>query len=140
MLVYNEFETSQDFLLEGCWSDVFGNLYTGVLSVAPYASKVLQREDATTCSLTTGVDELEVAHSSGLYPNPVREGEQVRLSEPVKEPTSALLMDMTGRLVQEVAMAAGASMLPVGQGVRPGSYAVVLRTASHQQSLRLVVE
>ena len=64
----------------------------------------------------------------------------IRLSEPVETLTSVELLDMTGRSVQQGALPAGGELLPVGRNVRPGNYLVLLRDASRQRTLRLVVE
>ncbi len=141
MLVYNEFTSSQEFVLNGCWSDVNGELYTGSITVAPFSSVVLQKEPDTSCALTTGVDELNGASMlASLYPNPVRAGHQVHLSEALPASAKATLIDMTGRAVQESSLLAGATNIALGEHVGPGAYVLILRAGTEQQALRLVVE
>lgn len=142
MLVYNEFTTSQEFVLNGCWSDVDGELYTGSITVAPFSSVVLQKEADATCALTTGVEDDPDGTSklANLYPNPVRAGQQVHLSEALPNAAKATLMDMTGRTVQESSLAAGVTRIALNENVGPGSYVLTLRCGNEQQALRLVVE
>ncbi len=140
-LVYNEFGSTQEFMLEGCWSDVNGQMYSGSFSLPPFGSVVLQKEDDAACSLTTGVDEqTDMAPLPGLYPNPVRAGNQVHFMEALTSATTATLVDMTGRVVQEYSMLAGATRFSVAQHVRPGSYLLIMQSGVGQTALRLVVE
>jgi len=141
MLVYNEFGSTQEFILNGCWSDVNGVLYSGSVSVGPFSSVVLQKEDDPVCSLTTGVDDMAGSTVfSGLFPNPVQAGHQVHFKETLASATTAALVDMTGRTVQENSLLAGTNQLSINQNVRPGSYVLIMRSGTEQQTLRLVVE
>ena len=140
-LVYNDSGTSREFPLVGCWSDVNGNSYSGSVTLGAFKSVVLQKEEPGTCSMTTGFEDLATAEERWtLYPNPVHGDQPIRLSEPVETLTSVELLDMTGRSVQQGALPAGGELLPVGRNVRPGNYLVLLRDASRQRTLRLVVE
>jgi hypothetical protein len=141
MLVYNEYGSTQEFILDGCWSDVNGNLYSGSVEVAPFSSIVLQREEDMTCSLTTGVDDLGSIHDrGGLYPNPTKAGQTVFLKDALHATFSAELMDMTGRVVLEKVLPEGTITLGIPSSIRPGSYVLALRNADRTQTHRLVVE
>lgn len=141
LLLYNEFGSSQDFFLDGCWSDVEGIMHSGILSIAPFGSIVLQKEEDGACSLTTGVNDLESLTTMGqVYPNPTRAGYTIHLTEAVSAPTIAALVDMTGRKVQEFGMPAGSSSMPITENVQTGSYLLILQTATEQRTHRLVVQ
>lgn len=140
-LVYNEFGSTQEFILEGCWSDVNGQMYSGSISIPPFSSVVLQKEEDPACSLTTGVNDLaDAATQHVFYPNPVRAGAHVNFKEALTAATSMTLVDMTGRTVLEAALGAGAIQLPIPVNVRSGAYVLLMRTANGQQTTRLVVE
>ena len=139
-LLYNEFSTAQEFALEGCWSDVFGNTYSGSISVPPFRSVVLQREPATTCGLTTGQQETTASTGIQLYPNPARAGQSLWLTAPVDYLTEVHVYDMTGRQVAHTFIPAGSSQVPLDRSLNSGAYTVFLRDEQGHRGLRWVVE
>lgn len=140
VLLYNEWGTSEDFLLDGCWSDVDGNMYSGSITLAGFRSVVLQREDDQLCALTTGVEDAQAQETRvTVYPNPVKAGNYLTMTEAVKGPSVAELMDMTGRTVQRTLIAAGSSQFAIDGTVSAGSYSLVVRDQQDVRSYRLVV-
>jgi hypothetical protein len=69
----------------------------------------------------------------------VKAGNYLTMTEAVKGPSVAELMDMTGRTVQRTLIAAGSSQFAIDGTVSAGSYSLVVRDQQDVRSYRLVV-
>jgi hypothetical protein len=127
VLLYNELSTSATVPLTGCWSDVDGQLHSGSITIPAYSSVVLVREDDALCGLTTGIDEAAVASAAGatVFPNPVEQGGELGLMGGSGPGTTLALMDASGRMVQQVTLAAGQRSIRLNGDIAPGAYVLV---------------
>jgi hypothetical protein len=136
MVLVNDQTTAQSFPLEGCWSDVNGQLYNGSITIPAYRSRVLVREDDQLCGLSTSVDESAAQKSlAGVYPNPVNAGGRITFMAPVSG--TARLIAANGQVVLERQLGGTALGLDVPAGIEPGVYALAFDGMS---PVRLVVE
>lgn len=140
-LLYNDQPTSQTFPLVGCWRDVNGVLHSGSITLEPYRSTILIKEDDALCGLTTGVGPIndEPAPMAMIFPNPVEAGAMVRLTNPAGANAQARLFDLEGRIVMNSTLRQGELDIRIPTGTRQGTYILVLSDGSSEQRERLVV-
>jgi len=138
-LFYNAQATASTIGLDGCWSDVLGNLYTGNITLPPYASIVLVKEEDATC-ISTVIDD--GAHSSDgaafAYPNPVERGSTITFTAPSLSNATIAAYDMDGRIVWEEVLN-GSAGTHVPSGLLPGTYIVQLNDGSQVIRQKLFV-
>ncbi len=140
-LLYNDQLTSQTFQLDGCWRDVYGNLVSDAVTLAPFASISLLKVDDVLCGLTTGVDDAPsptAAARGTLYPNPVQADGEVFFTEATGDAQLDIL-DVQGRVVRSERLRAGQRSLQLGGDLDTGVYTLVARGAAPWQA-RLVVQ
>ncbi|MDX9750648.1 MAG: right-handed parallel beta-helix repeat-containing protein [Flavobacteriales bacterium] len=139
MLVINHQGTAQSFPLTGCWSDVDAGLHSGSITLGPFGSIVLQKEEETLC-MAMDVDDPPGAATIGVYPNPVQAGGELFFRAPLQVTAEARLMDAAGRTVHQERLAPGKGHMPIAGNLPKGVYHLQLveesgRTHAH----RLVV-
>ncbi|MFN3875542.1 MAG: T9SS type A sorting domain-containing protein, partial [Flavobacteriales bacterium] len=124
VILVNEQATAQDFALSGCWSDVNGNLHQGSVTVAPYGSIILVKEDDATC-LSTGADEAPAgpaaAEAFTVWPNPLLRGHAMRIGLERDGIASLRLISLQGEVVWE-GRAAGSAEFDLPGGLASGAY------------------
>ena len=122
-LFTNDLATAQDFSLTGCWSDVLGAYHTGSITVPPYSSVVLVKEEDGAC-MSTGAEEQGPSTTNGAavvaYPNPVQAGSELRFHSGA-EVRNVTLFDPAGKLVLSTRMQGSASLAVPGE-LDPGTY------------------
>jgi hypothetical protein len=102
---------------------------------------VLAKEDDTLCGLTTPVEEVDGAASGAtLYPNPVRSGSSIFLSEALPANAEVEVLDAGGRTALRSQLRAGNVELPLGSALHSGHYVVLLRSANRVEHHRLLVQ
>ncbi|MBP6390710.1 MAG: right-handed parallel beta-helix repeat-containing protein [Flavobacteriales bacterium] len=142
-LFYNDQPTAQTISLDGCWSDVQGVLHSGSITVQPYSSVVLVREDDILCGLSTHVDavtERSAQTNSIAYPNPVTAGETLYLRDAVSLNARIDLMEPTGRVVWSQTLGAGTSQVQIPRSVHSGNYVLLLQQGSERRYQKQVVQ
>ena len=141
-LLYNDQPVPQDFPLVGCWSDVAGNLYSGSITVQPFRSIVLVKEDDILCGLSTGIAEESVAEASAqgpfAFPNPVEAGTELRLDLPDGDHLIQLF-DLRGTLVHAWRQPGGAGRTTMPQGLSAGIYLLDANNGTRALRQRIVV-
>ncbi|MBK6626142.1 MAG: right-handed parallel beta-helix repeat-containing protein [Flavobacteriales bacterium] len=137
-LLVNDQPTAQTFSLDGCWSDVQGNLHSGSITVQAYRSIVLVREEDILCGLSTGIapDEQMGADRPMAFPNPVEAGGLLHLTGTGS--ADLRLMDLSGRMVWQDRVNT-TSPLPVPSTVRPGTYVLSVDDGSTRTEQKLMV-
>ena len=102
---------------------------------------MLAKEADGLCGLTTGAEELTTRSSAGgIFPNPLRAGESVFLTEPVAELTQADLIDAGGRAVLRATLQPGARTMATDDRLPAGVYSLLLRSAGGTRHHRLVMQ
>jgi hypothetical protein len=141
VLLTNPTNATVDLPLDGCWRDVNGGMRSGTVTLNPYASIVLAKEEDALCNLTTVVIDPtdDAAISARLFPNPLTNGEMLHLSEPVTGDTEVELFDAGGRSVHLTRMTAGSAVIDLPSELMSGHYVVVLSANGTRQHHRLVV-
>lgn len=123
MILVNDQSTDQNFDLTGCWSDVNGVLYSGTVTIAPYRSLVLVKEDDLLCSLSTSVHaEADHAVDARISPNPVSAGQHISFGTAVSG--EVRFFGSNGQLAAVVAAPNGSTGIDVPAGLAKGVYAV----------------
>jgi len=141
ILLVNETGSAIDVPLTGCWRDVLGGIHSGSITVPAFGSTVLAKEDDTLCGLTTPVEEVDGAASGAtLYPNPVRSGSSIFLSEALPANAEVEVLDAGGRTALRSQLRAGNVELPLGSALHSGHYVVLLRSANRVEHHRLLVQ
>lgn len=137
-LLVNEQATAQTISLDGCWSDVQGNLHSGSISVPAYRSIVLVREEEILCGLSTGIapGQDQITERPVAYPNPVETGGMLHLT--TTGAAELRLMDLSGRTVWHDRMSA-AGPRPVPAHVRPGTYVLSVDDGTTRTEQKLMV-
>ncbi|MEZ4739047.1 MAG: T9SS type A sorting domain-containing protein [Flavobacteriales bacterium] len=142
ILLTNETNSAVDVPLTGCWRDVQGALHNTSIALPAWGSVVLAKEDDELCGLSTGVQEdSDVASDAPvLYPNPVRSGAPLSLSQAVDSRTEMEIIDASGRSVQLAQLNAGTVELPINGQLPSGHYVILLRNNGFVQRHRVVVQ
>jgi len=143
VLFTNPTNASVEVPLEGCWRDVNGNTRSGAITLSAFASVVLAKEDPLICGLTTGLEDASTASMDQdlrLFPNPMRSGDVLQLTAPVKGDTEVRIIDAGGRTVHGARMSVGTTVVPMPGALQSGHYVVVLEGSTLRQHLRLVVQ
>lgn len=123
MILINEQLTEQTFTLEGCWSDLDGHFHSESITLAPFTSKVLVKEDGDACGLSTGLEApASGSVGGGVYPNPVGPGGRVFFRRPVAG--NAALINASGRAVATVRLPPGSMGMELPAGLATGMYAL----------------
>ncbi len=136
MILINDQFNDQTFTLEGCWSDVNGQYYSGSITLQAFKSKVLVKEDDDLCGLSMDVDESIAATStSDVFPNPVKAGGRLNFRTPVSGRVE--LIGMNGQVAASQFLSISAMGMDVPGGLEKGVYA--LRTAKGTVQ-RLIIE
>lgn len=136
MVLINDGATEQTFSLDGCWSDVDGQYWSGSITLAAFRSKVLVREDDGLCDLSTGTESMPVqAGTGGIYPNPAMPGARINFTVPMGGPVS--FVGANGQEVAAAVLPPGSVGMELPKGLGRGVYA--LRTMDRPVE-RLVVE
>ncbi len=139
-LLVNDQPIARDFVLEGCWSDVDGNLHHGTITLPAFRSVVLVKEDDGTC-LSTGAEEQEDPRSAGgfrIAPNPAASGSAVRISGLGISTGSIRVHDLGGQHVWSGRYQgeSGEQHMP---SLRPGTYLIHVEGDGRSAQQRLVV-
>ena len=136
IVLVNDQATAQSFPLEGCWSDVNGQLYNGSITIPAYRSRVLVREDDLLCGLSTSVEENAVAGPvAAVYPNPVNAGGRIAFVAPVSG--TVRLIAANGQVVLEQQLGTASLGMELPADIGPGVYALAI---DGQRTGRLVVQ
>jgi len=139
-LLYNVQSADQTFNLVGCWSDVDGNFHNGSVTVAPFESIILIREDDLLCGLTTGIDdEIEAVNPFNFYPNPVQASEALQFNA-LTEATEMRVFDINGRIVMQEALPIGATEVQVNKGIATGSYLLRMTNETIDETFHLTIQ
>jgi parallel beta-helix repeat protein len=139
-LLVNDQAAPREFVLEGCWSDVDGNLHHGTVSLEGFRSIVLVKEDDGVC-LSTGQEEQAAptaARAFSIAPNPAAPGTGIRING-LGIGTGALrVLDLGGQLVWSGRyLGTGAEhQLPA---LSPGAYIVRIEGEGRSAQERMVV-
>lgn len=139
-LLVNDQAAPREFVLEGCWSDVDGNLHHGTVALEGFRSIVLVKEDDGVC-LSTGQEEQAAptaARAFSIAPNPAAPGTGIRING-LGIGTGALrVLDLGGQLVWSGRyLGAGAEhQLPA---LSPGAYIVRIEGDGRSAQERMVV-
>jgi len=142
-LIYNDQLTTQTFPLDGCWRDVDGNLVSGSVTLAPFASITLLKEEDILCGLTTGVDDepsASKAPDAMVYPNPITSFGEVFLAQAPAGDVRISIMDVQGRLVRSEALRAGQRSFQLDGTLTPGLYTLAVMEGGSPWQARLVVQ
>lgn len=139
-LLYNVQSVDQTFHLDGCWSDVYGNLHSGSVTLTPFESIVLVHEPNILCGLATGLVEPTSEDSEALFvhPNPVESGELLKF-ESLEEDSWVRVFDINGRMLQEQRIPAGASSIALDNGIATGTYLMRITSSSMDKSTQIAV-
>ncbi len=138
MILINDQFTDQTFTLEGCWSDVNHQYYSGEITLPAFRSKVLVKEDDDLCGLSTGTANVTVASNvSNVYPNPVKAGSRLGFSAPVSGMAS--FIGVNGQTPATIFLPPGSLGVDVPNGLEKGVYALRVIGASSSME-RIVVE
>jgi len=141
ILLTNATDAGVDVPLTGCWRDVLGVLHTETIALPAWGSVVLAKEPDDVCGLTTGVEDDRDEHPAiRAYPNPLRSGAQLFLSEAVTIDTDVEVLDAAGRSVSRARMSAGTVEVPLGHQLTGGQYLVLLRDHNGLTRHRLIVQ
>jgi len=141
ILLTNTSGTAVEIPLTGCWRDVLGALHSGSISVPAWGSIVLAKEVGSACGLTTAVEETDATKEISLpYPNPLRAGSSLYLTEAVATDMEVEVLDAGGRSVGRARMLAGAVEVPTIGELVSGHYMILLRNKAGVQRHRLVVQ
>jgi hypothetical protein len=142
VLVFNDTDQEQEYVIPGCWRDVTGALHTGGITLAPYTSTVLAKEPDDLCAITTGVDEAPTADGErgAPYPNPIAAGGLLMFAAPMAQAAEARFFDNQGRLVHGSSLGAGSQSMTLPSSLAPGGYALVISGDRYMRQHRIVVE
>lgn len=138
MILINDQFNDQTFSLDGCWSDVNGQYYSGGITLQPFRSMVLVKEDDALCSLNMGVEPaVGTAAAMVMYPNPVKAGTRLNFARPISGPIS--IIGMNGQVAATNVLPPGSMGMLVPAGIEKGVYA--LRTGDAEASVqRIIIE
>lgn len=127
--------------LDGCWSDVQGGYHTGSITLPPYTSVVLVKEDDSTC-ISTGASEAP-EDGTGMepfaHPNPIEAGSTLHIALVPGSMWTLSAHDLDGKLVWMDQGGAGTGQVSVPDTLRPGTYVVALHSGEQTYRQRLVV-
>ncbi|MBV6406210.1 MAG: right-handed parallel beta-helix repeat-containing protein [Flavobacteriales bacterium] len=137
-LLVNDQPTAQTFSLDGCWSDVQGDLHSGSITVPPYRSVVLVREEDVLCGLSTGVTAPVASGTDAppAHPNPVEAGGTLQLHS--TGAADLRLTDLSGRVVWTTRLNAPTLLTLPGE-VRPGTYMLTVDDGTTVRGQKLMV-
>ena len=139
-LLYNVQSTDQTFSLTGCWSDVKGNFQNNTVTLAPFESLILIREDELNCNLTTGIEnEVSASDPFNFYPNPVQANEAIQFNI-LKEATDMRIFDINGRIVIQKALPSGATEVHLDKQIAAGSYLLRMTSERIDETFHLTVQ
>jgi hypothetical protein len=142
ILIYNDQLTSQTFALEGCFQDVLGNEVVGSITLAPFTSMVLVRDDDPLCGMTTGTEELDaLAAGMVVFPNPARAGDLVRFAMAEdRVPAAVEVFDMSGQRMPVELRAQGQEGVQLPGNMASGAYVLrITHNDGRQEHGRLLV-
>lgn len=138
IILINDQLTDQTFTLEGCWSDVNGQYFSGSVTLQGSTSKVLVKEDDDLCGLSTDVEGgITVADGGGVYPNPVKAGTRLGFRNPVSG--TASFIGANGQTVASVFLPPASLSIEVPNGLEEGIYALRI-AGSTSGTERIIVE
>lgn len=136
MLLLNDGASEQTFELDGCWSDVNGQYWSGSISLPGFGSKVLVRESDDLCDMSTGVEDAPIqVGSAGIYPNPVAPGARINFSAPAEGPLQ--FVGANGQELASVVLPPGTMGMDLPKVLGRGVYALRM---SGRPVERVVVE
>lgn len=128
VLFYNDQLTAQTIPLDICYDDLMGNPVTGPITLDPFTSTVLVRDDTgIPCGIATSVDDAPAATNNELqpYPNPVTAGSTLIVPLADKEDVRTVtLHDVSGQLLARMLFAPTADGVSITPPSRPGTYLV----------------
>ena len=126
IILINDQFSDQTFSLEGCWSDVNGQYFSGSITLQAFRSMVLVKEDDALCGLSMAVGNGLVASGrTNLYPNPAKAGTRLNFVAPISGTVS--LIGINGQVAASIFLPTGSMGLDLPGGLEKGVYA--LRTA-----------
>jgi hypothetical protein len=142
-LIYNDQLTSQTFPIDGCWRDVNGNLVSGSVTLAPFASITLLKEEDILCGLSTSVEEDNASSNNEnpalLHPNPVSNAGEVFLSHAPASDIRIEVLDVQGRVVRTERLRAGQRSFQLDGTLKAGIYTLAVVQGASPWQARLVV-
>jgi hypothetical protein len=140
-LIYNDLLTTQTFPIDGCWRDVNGNLVSGSVTLAPFASITLLKEEDILCGLSTSVEEdnTGATNAASLYPNPVSNAGEVFLASALTSDTRIDVLDAQGRIVRSERLRAGQRSFQLDGTLKAGIYTLAVAAGASPWQARLVV-
>ncbi|MCB0795111.1 MAG: right-handed parallel beta-helix repeat-containing protein [Flavobacteriales bacterium] len=141
MLLHNEGDTPETFNLTGCWSEVDGTLHDGSVTIPPMGSKVLIREEASLCGLTTGTEgpALDEPDQVSIFPNPVQAGGTLQINgSRTAGPRTVRLFDLTGKELLSHRSMQGLT-IELDRAITPGTYLVSVEQEGRRENHRLIV-
>jgi len=141
IIVVNDLATAQDFDLVGCWSDVDGNLHHGSVTLQPYKSIILIKENDSDCLSTAVEEDMAVAAADGalVYPNPVERGSVVTIAIADTAPAFVQLVGLQGQLIWSGRVAGGQSSFSLPDQMSAGTYMVMVEQDGQRRQQRISV-
>lgn len=138
MVLINDQITDRTFDLEGCWSDVNGQYFSGSITLQAFKSKVLVREDDALCGLSMSVEDQSTASGrTNVYPNPVKGGGRLNFNTPVSGLVS--FVSVSGQVAASEFLPPGSMGMELPSGLEKGVYALRTTSANHAVE-RIVIE
>jgi hypothetical protein len=138
MVLINDQNADQTFDLDGCWSDVNGQYFSGSITLQAFKSKVLVREDDSLCGLSMSVEDQSTASGrTNVYPNPVKGGGRLNFNTPVSGFVS--FVSVSGQVAASGFLPSGSTSMELPSGLEKGVYAFRTTSAGHTVE-RIVIE
>jgi len=138
MVLINDLNADRTFDLQGCWSDVNGQYFSGSITLQAFKSKVLVREDDALCGLSMAVEDQSISSGrSNVYPNPVKAGGRLNFNAPISGLVS--FVSVSGQVAANEFLPPGSMGMELPSGLEKGVYALRTTTAGHAVE-RVVIE
>jgi len=138
-LLTNLGTTDQSFDLVGCWSDAHGAPYSGSVTVQPYRSLALIKEDDIYCGLSTSTADINGSMTEAIaFPVPIAAGERITFSH-VDQAATVQVFDLNGRSVQQERISEGAPGFAVKADLAAGLYTAIISEAGSVRRAKLEV-
>ncbi len=141
-LFVNDQPLPMDIALDGCWSDVHGELHSGTVTLPPFTSVVLVKEDDGSC-MATGTPEDEPRGDVvgfELWPNPLSSGQPLSISGTGSGTGVIKLFDMSGKLMHSARFLGDGRAHELPAALDPGTYLLRIEgdEATVQQRIMLL--
>ena len=137
IILINDQFSDQTFTLEGCWSDVNGQYFSGSITLQPFKSMVLVKEDDALCGLSLGAEEVAATNARmNAYPNPIKAGAHLNFVASISGMVT--LVGINGQVAASAFLPTGSMGMDLPGGLEKGVYA--LRNSGSNQAQRIVIE